>query len=299
LGRITAMLSDFDGTLCPTSDIRSGHNNSYMIPQPLEDILTKMSLTIPISIVTSKDYDFIYPKTKKFSKILSCILGLETFVIDKKEQINQDKNFLNKDFDYEMLETNSLILADATAYLEKNNQELNIEKKFLKGTKNLLGGITVDWRHDPDWNRNKKKYEQIVRESISTTLNNSQQKGEGIISKEKLEYYTSHLFIQEYSTHPFIDLYIAKVSKGDAFDIVVSKLSQISDIRGQIMYFGDSENDNPAFRKSDISIGVVSDDRLRPSLDCTYTIKFENLSIFLKRLVENNYIFSESLLTHR
>ena len=291
------MLSDFDGTLCPTSDIRSGHNNSYMIPQPLEDILTKMSLTIPISIVTSKDYDFIYPKTKKFSKILSCILGLETFVIDKKEQINQDKNFLNKDFDYEMLETNSLILADATAYLEKNNQELNIEKKFLKGTKNLLGGITVDWRHDSDWNRNKKKYEQIVRESISTTLNNSQQKGEGIISKEKLEYYTSHLFIQEYSTHPFIDLYIAKVSKGDAFDIVVSKLSQISDISGQIMYLGDSENDNPAFRKSDTSIGVVSDERLRPSLDCTYTIKFENLSIFLKRLVENNYIFSESLLT--
>jgi len=113
------MLSDFDGTLCPTSDIRSGHNNSYMIPQPLEDILTKMSLTIPISIVTSKDYDFIYPKTKKFSKILSCILGLETFVIDKKEQINQDKNFLNKDFDYEMLETNSLILDGATAYLKK------------------------------------------------------------------------------------------------------------------------------------------------------------------------------------
>jgi len=291
------MLSDFDGTLCPTSDIRSGHNNSYMIPQPLEDILTKMSLTIPISIVTSKDYDFIYPKTKKFSKILSCILGLETFVIDKKEQINQDKNFLNKDFDYKILEINSAILADTTAYLEKNNQELNIEKKFLKGKNNLLGGNTVDWRHDSDWNRNKKKYEHVVRESISTTLKKFQQKGEGIISKEKLEYYTSHLFIQEYSTHPFIDLYIAKVSKGDAFDIVVSKLSQISDIRGQIMYFGDSENDNPAFRKSDISIGVVSDDRLRPSLDCTYTIKFENLSIFLKRLVENNYIFSESLLT--
>ena len=65
------------------------------------------------------------------------------------------------------------------------------------------------------------------------------------------------------------------------------------------MYLGDSENDNPAFRKSDTSIGVVSDERLRPSLDCTYTIKFENLSIFLKRLVENNYIISESLLTHR
>ncbi len=297
MGRIAAILSDFDGTLCPTSDIRSGCNDLDLIPQPLEAILTKISLAIPISIVTSKDFDFIYPKTKKFAKILSCILGLETFVIDSKEQINQDENFLNKDFDYEMLENNSVILTDTTAYLEKNYQELNIEKKFLKDKKNLLGGITVDWRHDSDWNRNKEKYEEIVKESISTTLKNPQQKGEGNVSKERLEYYTSHLFLQEYSTHPFVDVYIAKVSKGDAFDIVVSKLSQISDIRGQIMYLGDSENDNPAFRKSDISIGVVSDERLRPALDCTYTIKFENLSVFLKRLVDNNYIFSESLLT--
>ena len=63
------------------------------------------------------------------------------------------------------------------------------------------------------------------------------------------------------------------------------------------MYLGDSENDNPAFRKSDVSIGVSSDDRLGPRLDCTYTIKFENLPSFFNRLVDNNYIFSESLLT--
>ncbi|HEX5185532.1 MAG TPA: hypothetical protein VFV86_01465, partial [Nitrososphaeraceae archaeon] len=117
MGRIAAILSDFDGTLCPTSDIRSGCNDWDLIPLPLEAILSKISLAIPISIVTSKDFDFIYPKTKKFAKILSCILGLETFVIDSKEQINQDKNFLNKDFDYEMLENNSVILTDTTVYL--------------------------------------------------------------------------------------------------------------------------------------------------------------------------------------
>lgn len=296
MGRIAAILSDFDGTLCPTSDIRFGYNDSDIISQPLQDILNKMSLTIPISIVTSKDFNFIYPKTKKFAKILSCILGLETFVINKNEQTNQDKNFLNKDFDYEMLEINSAILTETAAYLEKNYRELNIEKKFLKSKKDLLGGITVDWRHNSDWNKRKKIYEGIVKESISTASKNPQQKGEGNISRDKLDYYTSQLFIQEYSTHPFIDVYIAKVSKGDAFEIVVSKLSQISNIIGQIMYLGDSENDNPAFRKSDVSIGISSDDRLSPRLDCMYAIKFENLSGFLRRLVDNNYIFSESLL---
>ncbi|HET6588897.1 MAG TPA: HAD hydrolase family protein [Candidatus Nitrosocosmicus sp.] len=117
------------------------------------------------------------------------------------------------------------------------------------------------------------------------------------MSKEKFDYYTSHLFIQEYSTHPFVDIYITKVNKGNAFDIVVSNLSQFSDIKGQVIYLGDSENDNPAFQKSDISIGISSDDRLRPHLDCKYNIKFENLPAVLKRLVDNNYIFSESLLT--
>ncbi|VFJ14779.1 protein of unknown function [Candidatus Nitrosocosmicus franklandus] len=75
LGKVAAILSDFDGTLCPTSDIGCGYyNDSAMIPQILEDILNKISLTIPIGIVTSKDFDFIYPKTKKFAKILSCVL---------------------------------------------------------------------------------------------------------------------------------------------------------------------------------------------------------------------------------
>lgn len=313
LGKVAAILSDFDGTLCPTSDIGCGYyNDSAMIPQTLGDVLNKISLTIPIGIVTSKDFDFIYPKTKKFAKILSCVLGLETFVVNKNEQANQDKNFLKDnesdlgaitlrdDYSFlvhEILEINSAILTETAAYLEKNHREFNIEKKFLKSKKDLLGGITVNWRHDSDWNRNKKIYKEIVKDSISTASKNPQRKADSNISKEKLDCYVSCLFIQEYSTHPFIDVYITKVSKGDAFEVVVSKLSQFSDITGQIMYLGDSENDNPAFRKSDVSIGVSSDDRLDPRLDCTYTIKFENLPSFFNRLVDNNYIFSESFLT--
>ncbi len=310
MGRVAAILSDFDGTLCPTSDIKYDYNNSKFIPHSLEDILCEVSLTIPISIITSKDFDFIYPKTKKFAKILSCILGLETFVLNDKEQIKQDKNipYENKKLCSEnihlkdrispfdlLLSINSDILSDIAAYLEKNYQKINVEKKFLKG-ENLVGGITLDWRHNFNWMVNKEKYKEIVKKSISIVLNNASQKGGCDISKEKLAFYAQNLFIQEYTSHPFIDVYVTKVNKGNAFDFVVSKLSEKSDFHGKIIYLGDSENDNPAFRKSDISIGVNSDDRLNPDLDCTFTIKFENLSTFLRRLVDNGFNFSESML---
>ena len=308
---MAAILSDFDGTLCPTSGIKYNYNSSDFIPRSIEDILCEISLTVPIAIITSKDFDFIYPKTRKFAKILSCILGLEMFVLDDRQQINYNKNNLNENkkvsteditikdrislFDHEMLSINSHMLNEIAAYLEKNYHTMNVEKKFLKGEENILGGITLDWRHNSNWMVNKEKYKEIVKESVYNILNSAHQK-EGSISKEKSSLYTQHLFIQEYSTHPFIDVYVTKLNKGGAFDSVVSKLYEIMNIKGKIIYLGDSENDNPAFRKADISIGVNSDNRLNPTLDCTYSIKYENLSIFLRRLVDNDFYFSESLL---
>ena len=63
-----------------------------------------------------------------------------------------------------------------------------------------------------------------------------------------------------------------------------------------VMYLGDSENDNPAFRKSDISIGIRSDVRLNPILDCKYNLDFNQFPLFLRRLIDNDFIFSEDLL---
>ena len=93
---MAAILSDFDGTLCPTSGIEYNYNSSDFIPRSIEDILCEISLTIPIAIITSKDFDFIYPKIKQFAKILSCILGLEMFVLDDGQQINLNKNIPNE-----------------------------------------------------------------------------------------------------------------------------------------------------------------------------------------------------------
>ncbi|MGC2308705.1 MAG: hypothetical protein WA461_09890, partial [Nitrososphaeraceae archaeon] len=83
-------------------------------------------------------------------------------------------------------------------------------------------------------------------------------------------------------------------NKGLAFDSVLSQLKQ-EEITN-VIYLGDSENDNPAFRKSDISIGIRSDARLNPMLDCKYMLDLNQLSFFLRDLMDNDFIFSEDLL---
>ena len=74
-------------------------------------------------------------------------------------------------------------------------------------------------------------------------------------------------------------------------------LSQLEETgRGtNVIYFGDSENDNPAFRKSDISIGIRSDTRPSPKLDRKYMLDFNQLPLFLRGLMNNDFIFSDSL----
>src|SRR5215216_4027395 len=86
-------------------------------------------------------------------------------------------------------------------------------------------------------------------------------------------------FIQIYSSHPFLDIYGVECNKGLAFDNVHSHLEQ-KERRTSVMYLGDSENDNPAFRKSDISIGIRSDTRLNPVLDCNICLISINCPYF-------------------
>ena len=85
-----------------------------------------------------------------------------------------------------------------------------------------------------------------------------------------------------------------------AFDYVTSKISTIEGKEKElkIMYLGDSDNDSPAFKKADVSIGVRSDDRLNPKLSCTKILRFDMLSTFLKRLMENNFLFSDNNFQH-
>jgi hypothetical protein len=111
------------------------------------------------------------------------------------------------------------------------------------------------------------------------------------------------LFVQTYRSHPFLDVYARYCNKGMAFDLVTHKILNINTAgeggKGKgILYLGDSENDNPAFRKASVSIGVISDKRLAPKLDCQYLIEFKNLYSFPKNLVRSKFVFLEDLLKH-
>ena len=88
--------------------------------------------------------------------------------------------------------------------------------------------------------------------------------------------------------------YGVECDKGIAFDNVLSQLEEMEERGGNVMYLGDSENDNPAFRKSEISIGIHSDTRLNPMLDCKYMINFNRLPLFLSGLIDNDCILGGS-----
>jgi hydroxymethylpyrimidine pyrophosphatase-like HAD family hydrolase len=313
--RIDAILSDYDGTLCPTSSLRSqGNSNSRKIPERLETILWNISEKIDVCIVSSKDFGFLHRRTK-FAKILSCIMGIETLVLKKhnlkavmgENQYNNDddsnnniNNRTNISFaecndklqcilsshilsNKDILQESSRLLDSLADEISINFKDIIIERKFTSDNK-ILAGITIDYRHLRDWQSYKRNTEPLLKEIIQRNLN----------------FCSTHQHsIQTYSTHPFIDVYSVICDKGLAFDATISELACFNDnddLRQNILYLGDSENDNPAFKRADVSIGVHSDKRLNPELSCQYLLEFNQLSIFLKRLQYNDFTFSDKLL---
>jgi hydroxymethylpyrimidine pyrophosphatase-like HAD family hydrolase len=296
--QISAILSDYDGTLCPTTSIRSEEN---IIPKELENILWGISEKIPVCVVSSKDFGFLHSKTR-FASIVSCILGIETVVLRRhkrtmlsplhsKEDISSDRVTECRDFrciknsylpiEDITLQHNSELLSQLAEEIASRFKEVSIEHKFTVTRKKMLAGITIDWRHIDDWKFFKVKSEPELRKAIIEKQRELRQQDR-----------PNNVHIQTYTTHPFIDIYAVKCDKGMAYDAVISKIPTTNSSTQRVMYLGDSDNDNAAFRKADISIGVKSDERLNPTLDCKYTLKFDKLSSFLEKLQNDNFVFS-------
>ncbi|HZC47554.1 MAG TPA: HAD-IIB family hydrolase [Nitrososphaeraceae archaeon] len=312
--KIDAILSDYDGTLCPTSSISQDNSNSSIIPKRLETIIWNISEKIDICIVSSKDFGFLHRRTK-FAKILSCIMGIETLVLKRHKlkavmrenqyQYDSSNNNINnktntsfgecKDklqcilsshipSNKDILQDNSRLLDSLADEISINFKNITVERKFTSDNQ-ILAGITIDYRHLKDWQSYKRNIEPHLEEIFQRNINSSSA--------------NQHYYIQTYSTHPFMDIYSVRCNKGLAFDATISALSSFNaddGIRQNILYLGDSENDNPAFKRADVSIGVCSDKRLNPELTCQYLVEFDQLSIFLKRLQYNDFVFSDKLL---
>ena len=92
--QIDAILSDYDGTLCSTTSVRSSINIVDTIPQELEQILRRISEHIPVCIISSKDFLFLHKRTR-FADILSCVLGIETVVHNSHYSSNNNNDEMN------------------------------------------------------------------------------------------------------------------------------------------------------------------------------------------------------------
>lgn len=288
--KIDAILSDYDGTLCPTTSLINA------LPADLYNILLEISKVIPVCIVSSKDFHYL-DSCVSFAVIISSIMGIETFLFqnNKKdfnynfvnyEEISDQIELNNKITSYnlpryrikykETLIQNSHMLEDLASVISKNFHDIKILKKYTHKEK-LLAGVSFDYRHLIKWESYKMNIEPRIIDKIYEFLNINS-------LPPKI------LNIQTYLTHPFLDIYSIDCNKGDVVTDVRTLLN-LGDNKN-ILYLGDSENDNSAFRKADLSITIKSDERLNTKLDSHYSLEFNELSYFLIKLYKENFNFT-------
>lgn len=292
--KISAIVSDYDGTLCPTSSLYSNNH----IPQDLYNILFNIAKCIPICIISSKDFNFIGPNVN-FAHIISCIMGIETFIFLQKDKEKiasynfgdpneildpvelKNKSRMNGLIKYyidqkENVFQNSSVLERLSSVISKNFNDIKIFKKYTYREKKLAG-ISIDYRHLLNWENFKYTIEPRILDKIHEFIK--------IYSLS-----TKNFYIQSYLTHPFIDVYSIHYNKGNILTSIRSLLKLEDDKK--ILYLGDSENDNSAFKKADLSINIKSDGRINTKLDSHYTLEFNELSSFLLKLHNENFNFT-------
>lgn len=268
--KIFAIISDYDGTLCPAGDVRVEGRNK--IPAKLQNVMLEISRNIPVCILSSKDYGFLCDKVP-FANIVSCIIGIETLAISRSDPSKiKSRHLLVEE---ELIRRNADALNQLAVDIASKFAGVAVERKLTYDC--LLAGITFDWRTHDDWAR----YSDLVTGYVKTAVSN--------------RYLSHRLYVQTYRSHPFVDIYATKCDKGSGFDSIVSELGY-SKTMGAILYLGDSENDNPAFLKAGVPIGVRSDERLKPKLDCRHVVDYNQLASFLQRLKENDFEFEDNLL---
>jgi HAD superfamily hydrolase (TIGR01484 family) len=278
--RVKAIISDYDGTLVPTANVKNPETNA--VASELEQILEKVSSDIPVCVISTKDFQFLRNKTG-FATILSCMMGIETLVFRNKGFPRTiEKRLLHEDLQILQRKSEALEAIAEEVSSHREFSDLLIERK--RTTDGILAGLTVDWRHHliDEWSY----YRGAINDLVSRLAAN--------LNKPPLPI---DIYVQKYSEHPFVDIYSIECNKGIAFDTVIPELGYPSINSEDIIYLGDSENDNPAFRKAGIPIGIRSDARVNPKLDCSYFLDYEQLSSFLTKLRKNDYFFSGELLT--
>ncbi len=89
------------------------------------------------------------------------------------------------------------------------------------------------------------------------------------------------LSVIEYPGRPFVDVFLTRIDKSWA----LRKMLELRIVERPIAYFGDSENDIPAFRIADISVQVVHEENRELDFGARYRVTHSELAEVLRSLV--------------
>jgi trehalose-6-phosphatase len=165
----------------------------------------------------------------------------------------------------EGLEPKLSAIACAIEYAKSHFITPGVEIEEKQDSEGRTVAFCVDWRRAKDSNAAKMQAEVVADYSKALKLK-----------------------LLRYKNQPFYDVCPVAPDKGRALQETLSELA----VNSGSLYLGDSEMDNSAFKVSNISVGVIHDETPSKLLDCDYLVKFENVSSFLKSLLENNLHFS-------
>ena len=123
--KISAIFSDYDGTLAP-EDVSV---QSSSVPEEIEEPLRRLGSAVPVALVTSKDYRFIRPRTA-FASAWACVSGLEIVLQDGRAfPAKRLSGRVREGLDY-----------------VKHHDELGLTLELKHSTTGGLLGFSMDWR---------------------------------------------------------------------------------------------------------------------------------------------------------
>jgi len=150
-------------------------------------------------------------------------------------------------------------------YARSHISSAGVEIEEKQDSEGRIVAFCVDWRQAKDPQAAKHEAERVATYCKGLGLN-----------------------VIRYEKQPFFDVYPVSPDKGEALRDTMNELA----VRNGVLYLGDSKTDNPAFRASNISLGVVHDESPIWALDCDYLVKFASVPDFLHALVINDLKFT-------
>jgi hypothetical protein len=150
-------------------------------------------------------------------------------------------------------------------YAKSNITDARVEIEEKEDSEGRTVAFCVDWRQANDSKTAKQAAERVADYCKALNL--------GLI---------------RYQKQPFYDVYAVAPDKGRALKEILNELG----MKDGVLYLGDSEMDNSAFRASSVSVGVMHDETSLETLDCDYLVKFEDVPDFLNTLLANSLLFS-------